>query len=301
MSLTCIVPLLTWPFALIGIPALLKFFEAADHISVNHHDQVTVMDRTALVYKPNATGNGTTSKSPAIFVLHGSGDIAAGMIDKGFEPMADLHNFLVVYPEMMTPRADEWGYNDDIPYFIALLHRLQEKYNLDPARVFVCGHSAGGSMTLFLQNEMSQFCAAGAVESAVGPMSKDGQLHQWDMSKSGQPTMVVWNHADPVLTEYAPPGGEPAYYNLTVSTLRRHGSQNFVTEPLPTSSKIVSAELLTYPSDAAPELRVLSFTSTPGTHAWADQAWCTFSATAELVKFFLGLSCNEQMDTSIVV
>lgn len=74
-------------------------------------------------------------------------------------------------------------------------------------------------MSLFLQNEVDVFKAAGAVESAVGNLDK------WDMSRRGIPTMIVWNHADPVLEEYAPTGGEPAYYNLTIQTLRRGGSQ----------------------------------------------------------------------------
>merc|ERR1711977_461105 len=47
-----------------------------------------------------------------------------------------------------------------------------------------------------------------------------------------------------------------------------------------------SSEFLEYPEDTAPKLSVLSFKSNPGTHAWADMSWCTFSATAELLRFF---------------
>merc|ERR1712224_149682 len=111
--------------------------------------------------------------------------------------------------------------------------------------------------------------------------------------------MVIWNHADPVLEEYAPPGGEAAYYNLTVSTLRRHGSKRFTIKSLKTSARITSAELLTYSEGTAPELRVISFNSKPGTHAWSDKSWCTFSATEKLVDFFLELRCNMQADVVV--
>eukprot|EP00746_Dinoflagellata_sp_MGD_P054737 gnl/MRDRNA2_/MRDRNA2_239279_c0_seq1.p1 gnl/MRDRNA2_/MRDRNA2_239279_c0~~gnl/MRDRNA2_/MRDRNA2_239279_c0_seq1.p1 ORF type:complete len:245 (+),score=34.85 gnl/MRDRNA2_/MRDRNA2_239279_c0_seq1:65-736(+) len=203
------------------------------------HEPITVMGRTGYVYKPAATETEGSRQVPGIFVLHGSGGVAPDMFNKGFEALADAHGFLVVYPEMKIPRADEWGYHDDIPYFTALVQRLQENdYHLDPARAFICGHSAGASFTLFFQNEVDLFKASGAVEGAVG------NLEKWDMSKPGHPVMVIWNHADPVLEAFAPPGGEPAYYKETVSTLRRHGSQTFTKQPLPTSKTIVSADVL---------------------------------------------------------
>merc|ERR1712224_1179812 len=45
----------------------------------------------------------------------------------------------------------------------------------------------------------------------------------WDMSKAGVPTLLVWNHADPVLSKFSPTkGDEYAYLKVTVSILRRH-------------------------------------------------------------------------------
>eukprot|EP00746_Dinoflagellata_sp_MGD_P067531 gnl/MRDRNA2_/MRDRNA2_278783_c0_seq1.p1 gnl/MRDRNA2_/MRDRNA2_278783_c0~~gnl/MRDRNA2_/MRDRNA2_278783_c0_seq1.p1 ORF type:complete len:234 (+),score=39.40 gnl/MRDRNA2_/MRDRNA2_278783_c0_seq1:61-702(+) len=136
-------------------------------------------------------------------------------------------------------------------------------------------------MSLYLQNEVDLFSAAGAVEAAPGDL-----LH-WDMAKPGHPTMIIWNHADPVLQEYAPEGQEALYYNMTISTLRRHGSKMFTLEPLPTSNTIIAADMKHYPKDAAPILKMLSFRSHPGTHDWAFTSWSTFNATDELVKFFL--------------
>lgn len=218
-------------------------------------------------------------------VLHGSGQEAKDMFGVGVERQAELHGFLVVYPEMVKPCSDEWGYAEDIPYFLALAARLRESdVGMDPAQLFVCGHSAGGTMVTFLQNEVDIFAAAGVVEAAVG------QLQQWDLRKRGSRTMVVWNHADPVLEEYAPKGGEPAYYDLTLQTLRRNASSEpATTQPLALSGTVTQAELLMFKEEeAAPELQVLSFTSDPGSHSWADKSWTgTVDASEQLVSFFL--------------
>lgn len=209
------------------------------------------------------------------------------MFDVGLEQQADLHGFLVVYPEMSKPFSDDWGYTEGIPYFSKLASRLQESdFGLDPARLFVCGHSAGGSMVTFLQNEMDIFAAAGVVEAAVG------HLYDWDLSKRGNRTMVIWNHADPVLEEYAPEGGEPAYYNLTLNTLRRGASVEPTSrKPLALSDTVTQAEILMFEEeDAAPEVQILSWTSNPGRHTWADKSWTgTVDASEQLVAFFLRL------------
>ncbi|CAE8600874.1 unnamed protein product [Polarella glacialis] len=259
------------------------------------HEMVTVMGRPAYIYRPNQT----VMKRPSagIFVLHGSEGVPSDMYGLGMEVAADANSFLVVYPDMASSRAGEWGYASDIPYFEALAHFLtKEPYRLDPERAFVCGHSAGGSMSLFLQNEMDVFASGAAVEAAVG------HLESWNMSKSGHRSMVIWNHADPVLEEYAPTGGEPAYYNLTISTLRRHGTQTYSSRtPLPTSASVVSAEILTYLADNAPELQMLSWRSNPGTHKWPSTSWASFGATETLVSFFIGNAPDAEIGEEIVV
>jgi poly(3-hydroxybutyrate) depolymerase len=246
----------------------------------SQHELLTVYGRQATVFKPASRKVG---KAPAIFVLHGSGRLAKDMVNKGFDAIAEKLGFMVVYPEMEIPGAQEWGYDHDVWWFTALHERLQEDdFGMDPERAFICGHSAGGSMSLYLQNEVDLFAAAGAVEAAVG------MLQKWDLSKPGRRTMVIWNHADPVLAEYAPWGDEQAYYHQTVATLRRHGDWSwFESKALPTSERILSAAVHHYPKDTAPPLRMVSFQSNPGTHSWANKTWATFSATEELVKFFL--------------
>jgi poly(3-hydroxybutyrate) depolymerase len=254
---------------------------------------VVVLGRETYVYKPlpcavhRCIDDAPSQIPAAIFVLHGSYETGAAMFDVGFEALADLHGFLVVYPEMEKPRSEEWKYTSDIPYFEALVNHFKgDKYLVRPDKFFVCGHSAGGTMSLFLQNEVDLFAAAGTVEAAVG------HLQLWDMSKSGHRTMVVWNHADPVLTYFAPGKIEKAYLDLTINTLRR-GSMTAghqYTEKLPLGENILQAEMLTFAKDQAPELKVLHFTSKIGQHTWPSARWTTgVDAAEQLTAFFLEL------------
>lgn len=244
-----------------------------------YYSELLTMGRTSFVYRPVGS-----QLAGAVLVLHGSQAVASDMFGLGFEALAEARGFVVVYPEMRTLRADQWGYRDDIPYFSALATRLQEAdFGVPKDKIFICGHSAGGTMVTFLQNEMNEFEAAGVVEAAVG------NLQDWDMGRRGKRTMVVWNHGDPVLSQYAPGGLEMAYYNLTVETLRRGaGTVPDRRDPLPKLLPVVEAELRIFETVAeAPELQIVSWTSQPGRHDWALPSWThSVDATRLLVDFF---------------
>jgi poly(3-hydroxybutyrate) depolymerase len=221
----------------------------------------------------------------AVLVLHGSDSKAEDMFDVGFEPLADLYGFLVVYPEMAIPGDVTWNYTYDIPYFTALVQQLQmSPYNIQPDSFFVCGHSSGGTMSTFLQNQVDLFAGAGSVEAAVG------HTDVWDMSRQGHRMMIVWNTADPVLQEYAPQGNVSAYLDLTVSTLRRGGTKapKLITE-LPLGANVSQAQVLVFEGeDSIPELRIVRFTSNPGQHTWPRATWTNgVDAAEQLVNFFL--------------
>merc|ERR1712100_86124 len=111
------------------------------------------------------------------------------------------HNpgFLLVYPEMQHYRADMWGYGKpkELAFFRDLPNAIAKAgFPIDQAKVFVSGHSNGGSMSLYLQNNMPDvFKGAAAVEAGVG------HLDLWQNSSFGRPAMIVWNHNDNVLAE----------------------------------------------------------------------------------------------------
>lgn len=246
--------------------------------TTGHRTSLSVMGRTAYVYRPERAFS--TGPVPAIFVLHGSDDVPSSFFNVGFEPLADAHDFLVVYPEMQVPRSDDWGYESDMAYFKALHQRLQDDFAMDGSRAFVCGHSAGGTMSLFLQNEMDIFQAAASIEAAPEPW-------KWHLNRTGHRSMIIYNHADPVLREFAPQKSLPKLLNFSVATLRRQGSKK------PLSSRLLykedgwpSAELTHYPQDAAPELWILKWFSDPGTHEWPTSPKFSFNAAKHILKFF---------------
>jgi len=280
------------------------------------HMSVTVMGRKSYIYKPGPLPGSSGSSDmwnrslPGVIALHGSAEGPVDMHARGFdEALATRLQVMIVYPEMQVPAGDDWGYVSDIPFFLALGHRLRESdIGLDGSQAFVCGFSAGGSMALFLQNEVDTFQAAASVET--GP----GYLNTWHMSNLGHRSMIVWNHADPELAGCfnmmpswpacrngagaGPEGSEVANWEATIATLRRHGSQQpSATKRLPLFGqsalaelkygKTLFAELVEFRQDTAPELRIVSWRSDPGQHSWASSSNNGFDATELVMNFFL--------------
>jgi len=171
---------------------------------------------------------------------------------------------------MVEPRGMSWGFNDtsELAFFRAMVERIGSEYALRHDQVYVVGHSNGGTMSLFLQNNMDDiFGGAAAVEAGVG------RLEVWNNQSKGCPTMVIWNHNDPVLAEF---GGEDLYQD-TIAKLRRHdhtGVGPSSMEPLPVgSSGVLYAERLSWSSSSdVPALSVISWASTIPTHHWLNPA-----------------------------
>ena len=109
--------------------------------------------RSAIVHVP-ALPFGTSV--PLLVVLHGAGSDAARFEAKtGFDQLADLDRFIVVYPDGVTfgsgrtwnagqccPPASTAGV-DDVAFISALLDRLEATYPVDVRRVYAVGHSNG--------------------------------------------------------------------------------------------------------------------------------------------------------------
>lgn len=255
-----------------------------------------VHNRSVLVYMPWSALSGPTPKPmPAIFVLHGSEDTAPNIANcAGFEGVAEAHNpgFLLVYPEMQHYKADSWGFGEqyDTAFFRDLPSAVASAgFPIDQTKVFVAGHSVGGTMSLYLQNNMPDvFKGAAAVEAGVGHLGK------WQNMSLGRPTIVVWNHNDNVLAEY---GGE-SLYQRTILHLRRHdpatrfgsaaGAQ--VWKPVAdVDHGAVYANRLYWPAvGKVPPLAVVSWRSSIPTHNWSNPVNVpgSFDAAAQIWSFF---------------
>lgn len=139
------------------------------------------LTRQYYLHLPNELGS--VDGYPLVFVLHGLGGNASGMI--GYSQMNQVANdngFAVVYPNGTFDQGGIrfWnvGYEihfdetvDDVGFLVALAQFLQTEYNLDPDRIFSTGFSNGGDMCYLLG------CEASDVFKAVAPVA--GCLMEW--------------------------------------------------------------------------------------------------------------------------
>lgn len=270
--------------------------------------ELVVQNRSVLVYMPwSAITGPKPTPLPAVVVLHGSLATAPSIADQSrFEEVAEARNpgFLIVYPEMKHYKALSWGFSepDEVAFFKELPNAIAEAgFPIDQEKVFVAGHSNGGTMSLFLQNNLPDvFKGAAAVEAGVG------HLDAWQNASFGRPTMVVWNHNDNVLAKY---GGE-SLYQETLLKLRRHDpSTRFGAAAGPSqfkpisgvSSGVVYANRFYWPAVGnVPPLAVVSWQSDTPTHNWANpyNVPGAFDAASQIWKFFQEIPTDDEVANS---
>lgn len=136
------------------------------------HFLIDGADRTALVILPP----GDPTPSPLVIDFHGhGGTAAAARRSRHFEDV--WPQAVVVYPQgepRVTGRDPEgawpgWGLlpgskrEEDLSFFDSIVTQLVAEGRVDPARVFVTGHSNGAGFTAFLAAERDEQLAAVAV------------------------------------------------------------------------------------------------------------------------------------------
>lgn len=158
--------------------------------------------------------------SPLVVVLHGTaGDGPSALVDNHWIEKSDDAGFIVAAPTALPDRpgdppsflgnptfwnAGPWWRDsprqliDDIAFFRALLAEIRATYAIDPARIFVAGHSSGGAMAFRLAAELSdQFAAVAVVSSPC-----------WETDPHPAfpiPTLLIAGTADPLVPFF---GGE---------------------------------------------------------------------------------------------
>lgn len=126
------------------------------------------LKRRYLIHTPS--NKNSTEKLPVVIALHGGGGNAENAIKMmGFSQLANIENFIAVYPEGTGRREHKlltWnathccGYAmtnkiDDVGYISALIDKIIAEDNADPRRIFVTGMSNGGMMTHKLGIQLS--------------------------------------------------------------------------------------------------------------------------------------------------
>jgi len=107
---------------------------------------------------------------PLVLSFHGHGSNATGQERlTGFSILADLHDFLAVYPQGTIGADGKTGWSsggpgrptsDDLLFVSDLLTKMQAEFCIDPQRIYATGFSNGGGMTALLACQLAGRIAA---------------------------------------------------------------------------------------------------------------------------------------------
>lgn len=119
------------------------------------------------------------AKAPLIVVLHGCTQTAAGYDHgAGWSRLADRHGFALLFPEQKRANNPGLCFNWFQPGDVRrgggeaasirqMIARMFDRHDLDPARVFVTGLSAGGGMTSAMLAAYPDVFAGGAIIAGI--------------------------------------------------------------------------------------------------------------------------------------
>jgi polyhydroxybutyrate depolymerase len=164
------------------------------------------ISRIYAVYIPQ----GMPANAPMVLFLHATQD--GGPTNPPWmsqpttwEPLADSHKFLMVWPvSTYNLRSGQWYWDsdfvdfsfnsepDDIGYLRNLITSLAAEYRTNPNRVFVSGMSAGGYMTQRVGSELADIVAA--IAPVSGPIWAQPETQSQNPSLPSRPISVIEFH-----------------------------------------------------------------------------------------------------------
>jgi polyhydroxybutyrate depolymerase len=139
--------------------------------------------RTVIVHLPSDYTGAT--KLALVLNMHGSGSTAAQQeILTGMDATANTDNFIVAYPQGLIPDGTGYVWNvpgepqvgdkavpahaaDDVEFLTKLAGLLEQRYCINPARVYATGFSGGARIASQLACDSSTVFAAVAVVSGL--------------------------------------------------------------------------------------------------------------------------------------
>jgi poly(3-hydroxybutyrate) depolymerase len=125
--------------------------------------------------------------APLIVLLHGSGRNGNSLAEK-WKDLAAKEGIVLVGPDALDPQ--EWSIPADGPQFLhELVESLKKRYQVNPRRVYLFGHSAGAVFALHMSMLESQYFAATAIHAGAWREQQHFQLIDYAERKI---PLAVW-------------------------------------------------------------------------------------------------------------
>jgi polyhydroxybutyrate depolymerase len=253
---------------------------------------------------------------PLVVALHGLGDEVSNFQGVGFQAVADTANFIVVYPEALIDplftQATAWNSGagtfgislnsdvDDLGFINALIDTISAHYNIDQSKIFATGFSMGGFMSNRLACELNDRIAS--IASVAGPIG--GELD----CQPGQSIPVCHFHGtSDTQVGYGTAGGgvQDNTFGTNVSDWIAFWTSNNGCENLSIEGQFPNLANDGYIVDyqeyagCADDSRVVHYKIHGADHTWLFRPTNDISYTTEIWKFFLGLSPDNLVPSSV--
>ena len=262
------------PLILLGLVASVVLIVAVAYMLLDRTNGTIVSSgdkRLYLLYVPKTYNPATPT--PLVISIHGFVQWPAHQMQlTHWNDLADQYGFIVVYPSG-TGFPKRWRTHGepgsdtdptmDLTFISDLIDKLENEYNIDPARIYANGLSNGGGMSFLLSCELSERIAAiGTVAGAYSiPWS---ECHSF----RPVPTIVFHGTADPIVPYYGGRSGPseipfPAVPDWVGTLAQRNGCGSNPTE-LPASGEVSGVQYNGCTADA----NVVFYTINGGGHSW---------------------------------
>lgn len=138
--------------------------------------------------------------SALVILLHGHGSRAQTFERlTGMSRKADRNSFIVAYPQALgSPSVWHSGIDgstrvDDVAFIRSLITSISNRYNIDPNRIYVGGHSNGAFMAYRIGSALSSTVAAiGISAGSIGRLNSRGDTLR--IERPAHPVAVIAFH-----------------------------------------------------------------------------------------------------------
>lgn len=149
---------------------------------------------------PTYDGKTKTPLIPLVMLLHGANDTAEYAEEAyHFVEKSHAENFALVIPESTPPRNGWDAFSPepdaDSNFLTTLITTLPKTYALDPARIYIAGHSSGACMTYRLAADRGNLIAAAAI--VAGSVGRDSPPSL--TPKTPVPLIIFHGKQDPIM------------------------------------------------------------------------------------------------------